>query len=171
MTNFEGLDLTIRQDNSHWRSRDLNVVWHPCTQMQDHETLPMIPIERGRGVWLHDFDGNKYIDAVSSWWVNLFGHANPEINAAISQQMDTLEHVMLAGFSHQAVIELSERLVDITRKRKPGRPVVLVRKLAELADNLVSMSRPGDVIITLGAGSITRVSVELATRLDTLSAS
>lgn len=106
--------MTIRQDNSHWRSRDLDVVWHPCTQMQDHETLPMIPIERGRGVWLHDFDGNKYIDAVSSWWVNLFGHANPSINAAISKQMDTLEHVMLAGFSHQAVIELSERLVDIT---------------------------------------------------------
>lgn len=94
--------------------RDLSVLWHPCTQMKDHETLPLIPIRRGEGVWLEDFDGNRYIDAISSWWVNIFGHANPRINDAIKQQLDTLEHVILAGFSHEPVVELSERLVDIT---------------------------------------------------------
>ena len=57
--------------------RDLEVIWHPCTQMKDHETLPLIPIKSGKGVYLYDFEDNSYIDAVSSWWVNLFGHANP----------------------------------------------------------------------------------------------
>ncbi|MCP4695478.1 MAG: adenosylmethionine--8-amino-7-oxononanoate transaminase [Gammaproteobacteria bacterium] len=93
--------------------RDLAVVWHPCTQMKDHETLPLIPMRRGEGVWLEDFEGKRYIDAISSWWVNLFGHANPRINAAVRVQLDTLEHVMLAGFSHEPVIELSERLVKL----------------------------------------------------------
>ncbi|MGD8843233.1 MAG: adenosylmethionine--8-amino-7-oxononanoate transaminase [Gammaproteobacteria bacterium] len=101
-------------NNADLVQRDLSVVWHPCTQMKDHEWLPMIPIRRGEGVWLEDFDGRRYIDAVSSWWVNLFGHANPHINAALRAQADQLEHVMLAGFSHQAVIELSERLVAIS---------------------------------------------------------
>jgi adenosylmethionine-8-amino-7-oxononanoate aminotransferase len=101
-------------NNADLVKRDLSVVWHPCTQMKDHEWLPMIPIRRGDGVWLEDFDGNRYLDAISSWWVNLFGHANPYINAALSRQADTLEHVMLGGFSHEAVIELSERLVKVT---------------------------------------------------------
>lgn len=94
--------------------RDLRVLWHPCTQMKDHEQLPLIPIRRGEGVWLEDFEGRRYIDAISSWWVNLFGHANPRINARIKTQLDTLEHVILAGFSHEPVVELSERLVAIT---------------------------------------------------------
>ncbi|MCW8948858.1 MAG: adenosylmethionine--8-amino-7-oxononanoate transaminase [Sedimenticola sp.] len=94
--------------------RDLSVLWHPCTQMKDHEWLPMIPIKRGEGVWLEDFDGKRYIDAVSSWWVNLFGHANPRINAALKSQVDCLEHVMLAGFSHEPAIQLAEQLVEIT---------------------------------------------------------
>ncbi len=94
--------------------RDLAVVWHPCTQMKDHETLPLIPIRRGEGVWLEDFEGNRYIDAVSSWWVNIFGHANPRINDRIKTQLDTLEHVILAGFSHEPEVELAERLVAAT---------------------------------------------------------
>jgi len=101
-------------DNRDWMTRDLSVLWHPCTQMKDHESLPIIPIRRGEGVWLEDFDGNHYIDAISSWWVNLFGHANPRINAALKQQLDELEHVILAGFSHAPVVELSERLVKLT---------------------------------------------------------
>ena len=101
-------------NNAELVKRDLSVVWHPCTQMKDHEWLPMIPVRRGQGVWLEDFDGKRYLDAISSWWVNLFGHANPQINAALGQQADTLEHVLLAGFSHEAVIDLSERLVNIT---------------------------------------------------------
>ena len=100
--------------NADWMQRDLNVLWHPCTQMKDHETLPLIPIKRGDGVWLEDFDGKRYLDAVSSWWVNVFGHGNPRINQRIRDQLDQLEHVMLAGFTHQPVIELSERLVRIT---------------------------------------------------------
>jgi len=100
--------------NQEYVQRDLSVVWHPCTQMKDHEWLPMIPIRRGDGVWLEDFDGNRYLDAISSWWVNLFGHSNPYINAALKEQLDTLEHVMLAGFTHGAVVELSEQLVRIT---------------------------------------------------------
>jgi adenosylmethionine-8-amino-7-oxononanoate aminotransferase len=100
--------------NADWMQRDLQVLWHPCTQMKDHETLPLIPIRRGEGVWLEDFDGKRYLDAVSSWWVNVFGHANPRITGRIKEQLDQLEHVMLAGFSHAPVIELSERLVRIT---------------------------------------------------------
>ncbi len=101
-------------NNRDWMQRDLSVLWHPCTQMKDHESLPVIPIKRGEGVWLEDFDGNRYIDAISSWWVNIFGHANPRINEAVKEQLDTLEHVILAGFSHAPVVELSERLVKIT---------------------------------------------------------
>jgi len=99
--------------NNDMAQRDLKHVWHPCTQMQDHESIPIVPIQRGEGAWLFDFEGNKYLDAISSWWVNIFGHANPEINAAIKQQLDTLEHVILAGFTHEAIIELSERLVAL----------------------------------------------------------
>ena len=93
--------------------RDLQTVWHPCTQMKDHEWLPMIPIVRGEGVWLHDADGRRYLDAISSWWVNLFGHANPRIGAAVSRQLGRLEHVMLAGFTHEPAIELAERLTAL----------------------------------------------------------
>src|SRR5687767_12370265 len=96
--------------------RDLSVLWHPCTQMKDHERLPPIPIKRGYGVWLEDFDGRRYLDAVSSWWVNLFGHNNPHINQAIHKQLENLEHVILAGFTHEPVVELSERLVALLPK-------------------------------------------------------
>lgn len=100
--------------NSELIARDLSVLWHPCTQMKDHEWLPLVPIRRGEGVWLEDFEGRRYLDAISSWWVNLFGHANPRINAALKAQLDSLEHVILAGFSHEPVVELSERLVALT---------------------------------------------------------
>lgn len=94
--------------------RDLAVLWHPCSQMKDHEQLPLIPIKSGQGVWLEDFDGKRYLDAISSWWVNLFGHAHPLINQAVKAQLDTLEHVILGGFTHQAAVELAEKLVEIT---------------------------------------------------------
>ncbi|MDD5296309.1 MAG: adenosylmethionine--8-amino-7-oxononanoate transaminase [Rhodocyclaceae bacterium] len=96
--------------NSDWLTRSRAAVWHPCTQMQRHETLPLVPISHGKGVWLYDFEGSRYLDAVSSWWTNLFGHANPAIIGAIKEQLDRLEHVMLAGFTHAPVVELSERL-------------------------------------------------------------
>jgi len=104
-------------DNKTMMQRDLEVIWHPCTQMKDHETLPLIPIRSGKGVYLYDFEGNSYIDAVSSWWVNLFGHANPFINARVKAQIDTLEHVLLAGFTHEPAVELAHRLVNLTPEK------------------------------------------------------
>jgi adenosylmethionine-8-amino-7-oxononanoate aminotransferase len=94
--------------------RSLSAVWHPCTQMKHHERLPLVPIERGAGCWLYDFAGRRYLDAISSWWVNLFGHCNPRINAALSDQLGRLEHVLLAGFSHEPAVQLSERLAQAT---------------------------------------------------------
>lgn len=82
--------------------------------MKSHETLPLIPIARGEGIWLYDFTGKRYLDAISSWWVNLFGHCNPRINAALKNQLDSLEHVMLASFTHEPVVQLSERLSELT---------------------------------------------------------
>lgn len=101
-------------NQSAWVTRSLRSVWHPCTQMQHHETVPLIPVKRGQGAWLYDHEGRRYLDAISSWWVNLFGHANPRINAALKDQLDTLEHAMLAGFTHEPVIELSEKLSALT---------------------------------------------------------
>jgi adenosylmethionine---8-amino-7-oxononanoate aminotransferase len=93
--------------------RDLAVLWHPCTQMKDHEDLPPVAIRRGRGAWLEGADGRRYLDAISSWWVNLYGHCHPHITAAVQQQAAELEHVMLAGFTHEQVVQLSERLVAL----------------------------------------------------------
>ena len=101
------------QTNKDLISRSLSAVWHPCSQMKQYESFPLVPIARGSGAWLYDFDGNKYLDAVSSWWVNLFGHSNPSINAALHDQLEKLEHVMLAGFTHEPVVELSERLREL----------------------------------------------------------
>lgn len=103
--------------NDAWLARSLASVWHPCTQMKAHETLPLVPVARAEGVWLEDFDGRRILDAVSSWWVNLFGHGEPRIRAAISAQLAELEHVMLAGFTHRPAVELAERLSALA----PGR--------------------------------------------------
>ncbi|MBI3344706.1 MAG: adenosylmethionine--8-amino-7-oxononanoate transaminase [Gammaproteobacteria bacterium] len=99
--------------NDEFSRRDLAVLWHPCTQMKDHEQFPLIPVKRAQGVWLEDYDGKRYLDAISSWWVNLFGHCNLRINAALRDQLDQLDHVLLAGFTHEPVIELSERLIRL----------------------------------------------------------
>jgi len=104
-------DLPV--DNLSLARRDLAVVWHPCSQMRDYESLPMIPIRRGKGVWLEDYSGRQYLDAISSWWVNLFGHANPLINARIATQLEQLEHTLLAGFTHAPAVELAERLTRL----------------------------------------------------------
>lgn len=94
--------------------KDLKYIWHPCSQMKDYETFKPIIIERGQGPYLYDVEGNQYIDAISSWWCNIFGHANERINRAITKQMNKLEHVIFANFSHKPAIELAERLVKIT---------------------------------------------------------
>ena len=97
-------------NNAEFVARSRSAVWHPCSQMKHYEDFPLVPIARGKGVWLYDRDGRRYLDAVSSWWVNLFGHCNPRINAALREQLETLEHVMLAGFTHEPVVQLSECL-------------------------------------------------------------
>lgn len=97
--------------------RSRQSVWHPCTQMKRHEREPLVPLHRAEGLWLYDTDGHRLLDAISSWWVNLFGHCNPRINDAIGEQLETLEHAMLAGFTHEPVVALSERLSALTGHR------------------------------------------------------
>ena len=100
--------------NEDWLARTRAAVWHPCTQMKHLEQAPPLPIERGEGPWLIDYQGCRYLDAISSWWVNLFGHANPRINAAIIDQLGRIEHTMLAGCTHAPVVKLSERLAHLS---------------------------------------------------------
>lgn len=97
-----------------WQERDLRHIWHPCSQMKDYEEFPPIVIERGKGAYLYDVEGTAYLDAVSSWWVNLFGHSNERINRAIQDQLAQLEHVIFANFSHKPAIRLAEELVKVT---------------------------------------------------------
>jgi adenosylmethionine-8-amino-7-oxononanoate aminotransferase len=103
--------------NAEAVARSLAAVWHPCTQMKAHERFPLVPIARAQGPWLEDFEGKRYLDAVSSWWVNLFGHCHPDIDAVIRDQLGKLSHVMLAGFTHEPVIELAERLSRLAPAR------------------------------------------------------
>ncbi|MBN9116460.1 MAG: aminotransferase class III-fold pyridoxal phosphate-dependent enzyme, partial [Pandoraea sp.] len=95
-------------------ARSLRQVWHPCTQMKQQAQLPLVALSHGEGPWLVDTDGERYLYAISSWWVNLFGHANPRINAALVDQLGRLEHAMLAGFTHEPVVALAERLSALT---------------------------------------------------------
>lgn len=97
-------------------ARDLAHIWHPCSQMKDYETLPPIIIDHGKGVFLYDKEGKDYIDVVSSWWCNLLGHCHPTINASIKNQLDRLEHVIFANFSHEPAIALCEKLLEILPK-------------------------------------------------------
>jgi adenosylmethionine-8-amino-7-oxononanoate aminotransferase len=91
--------------------RDLAVIWHPYTQMKTAQ--PPIPIVRGEGTCLYAEDGSKYIDAVSSWWVNIHGHAHPYIAQKVSEQLNKLEHAIFAGFTHEGAVQLAERLLAI----------------------------------------------------------
>lgn len=95
--------------------RSLATVWHPCTQMKQHESFPLVAITKGKGAWVYDENGNALLDAISSWWTNLFGHSNPSINRAITEQLEKIEHVMFAGFTHLSVVELSEKLAALTK--------------------------------------------------------
>ena len=96
-----------------WQKEDLKYIWHPCSQMKDYETLPPIVIERGEGINLYDINGKCYIDVISSWWCNLLGHCNPRINAAVKRQIDSLEHVIFANFTHKPAITLCQELMKV----------------------------------------------------------
>ena len=118
MSNHDG---SILDEAGRWRSRDLAVLWHPCTQMREHpDVMPLLPVARGDGAWLVGHDGSRTLDAVSSWWVNLHGHAEPRIAGAIARQATTLEQVILAGCSHPPAVELAERLLALA-PRQVGR--------------------------------------------------
>jgi len=106
----------MKNKNAQIVTEDLNNIWHPCTQMKDHESLPLIPIKSGKGVYLYDYENNPYIDAISSWWVNIFGHTNEYISEKVKEQLDTLEHVLLAGFTHRPAVHLAKRLISLTPK-------------------------------------------------------
>jgi len=106
----------MNHNNTQLVTDDLKHIWHPCTQMKDHETLPLVAIKRGKGVYLYDFEEKAYIDAISSWWVNIFGHVNEHISSRVKEQLDTLEHVLLAGFTHKPAVKLAEKLVNLTPK-------------------------------------------------------
>lgn len=98
---------------NNWAEKDLKYIWHPCSQMKDYEELPPIVVDHGEGMYLYDIDGNRYVDVVSSWWCNLLGHCNPRINEAVKKQIDTLEHVIFANFTHKTAITLCEKLMKV----------------------------------------------------------
>src|SRR5262249_46098918 len=99
--------------NMKLAERSRRAIWHPCTQMQHHEAVPVIPIRRAQGVWLYDYDGRRILDAISSWWVNLLGHGHPRVGAALRAQLESLSHIMLAGLTHEPAVELAERLAGL----------------------------------------------------------
>ena len=99
---------------SNWIERDLAHNWHPYTQMKECETLPPLFIEKAEGLKLYDDEGNTYYDTISSWWCNIHGHRHPRIVRAIRDQLDSLDHILFGGFTHQPAIELSEKLVSMT---------------------------------------------------------
>lgn len=120
-------DAPILNDADRWRARDLAVLWHPCTQMREHpHALPLLPVARGEGAWLIGHDGSRTLDAVSSWWTNLHGHAEPRIAEAIARQARTLEQVILAGCSHPPAVELAERLLAIAPRERGRAPLAKV---------------------------------------------
>ncbi len=127
MTNRVHHPAMIPGSADDWRERDLAVLWHPCTQMREHpDILPLVPIERGEGAWLIGRDGRRYLDAVSSWWTNLFGHAEPRIAKAIATQALQLEQVILAGFSHAPAVELAEQLLAVAPRQAGRAPLTKV---------------------------------------------
>ncbi|HZW17333.1 MAG TPA: adenosylmethionine--8-amino-7-oxononanoate transaminase [Luteimonas sp.] len=136
--NAKAHDASILNEADRWRSRDLAVLWHPCTQMREHlshgaaadgrhgDALPLLPVARGEGAWLVGHDGSRTLDAVSSWWTNLFGHAEPRIAEAVARQARTLEQVILAGCSHPPAVELAERLLAIAPRQDGRDPLAKV---------------------------------------------
>lgn len=100
----------------NWQEEDLKYIWHPCSQMKDYETLAPIVVEHAQDINLYDTNGNCYKDVISSWWCNLLGHCNPRINQAIKKQLDTLEHVIFANFTHKTAITLCQKLMEVLPK-------------------------------------------------------
>ena len=117
-TRFYALKSPMTDLNYAFAARDLANIWHPCSQMKDYkEHYPLIPIREAEGAWLTDMNGKRYFDVVSSWWVNLLGHKHPVITQAVKDQLDQLEHIIFAGFTHEPAVTLAEKLVEITPEK------------------------------------------------------
>lgn len=101
----------------NWLKTDLKHIWHPYTQMKEALRLPPVLIERAKGIKLYDAKGKFYYDTISSWWCNVHGHNHPRIKAAIKKQVDLLEHVLFAGFTHKPAIELASELIALTKNK------------------------------------------------------
>ncbi len=96
-----------------WLKRDLEFIWHPYTQMRDCKKIPPILIEKAKGIKLYDDKGNFYYDTISSWWCNVHGHNHPRIKEAIRKQINSLEHVLFAGFTHKPAIALAHKVISL----------------------------------------------------------
>lgn len=107
---------TMGMENIDWQEEDEKYIWHPAQQMKDSEVFPAPVIDHAKGMYLYDVNGKAYLDIISSWWCNLLGHCNPEINEAIKAQVDQLEHVIFANFSHKPAIELCRELTPLLPK-------------------------------------------------------
>ncbi len=104
-------DHLIPVVTADWKERDQQAIWHPFTPLADASKI--VPLTGAKGCYLHTADGRRILDAIGSWWVNLHGHSNEYIAAAIATQARTLEHVIFAGFTHEPAIVLAERLLQI----------------------------------------------------------
>lgn len=134
---------------------DLEYLWHPCSQMQEHQNFPIIPIKKAQGIYLYDFNDNAYMDLISSWWVNLFGHNNAYISQQLKNQIDDLEHVLLASFSHKPIITLSQRLCQLTGMDKcfyadnGSSCIEIALKMSYHAHFLKNQTRPKKLFLSL----------------------
>lgn len=99
-----------------WEKEDEKYIWHPAQQMKDSEVFPPVVIDHAKGLYLYGTDGKAYLDIISSWWCNLLGHCNPEINEAVKEQLDQVEHVIFTNFSHRPAIELCRELAPLLPK-------------------------------------------------------
>lgn len=113
MKNQTDINMEKLMNVEELQKEDMKYIWHPCSQMKDYEKYPPIVAESGKGCYIYGKDGKEYIDIVSSWWCNLLGHSNPKINEAMKKQMDTLEHVIFANFTHEPAIKLCQQLKTI----------------------------------------------------------
>ncbi|OGX40367.1 MAG: adenosylmethionine--8-amino-7-oxononanoate transaminase [Omnitrophica WOR_2 bacterium RIFCSPLOWO2_01_FULL_41_12] len=101
----------------NWIKKDLKFIWHPYTQMKDCRESPPVLIDRAEGIKLYDTRGNFYYDSISSWWCNVHGHNHPKIKKAINKQLNSLEHILFAGFTHKPAILLAEKIVSLAPKK------------------------------------------------------
>ena len=98
---------------NYWEAEDKKYIWHPAMQMKDNEVFPPVVIDHAKGSYLYGTDGKEYLDIISSWWCNLLGHCNEEINEALKKQVDELEHVIFTNFSHKPAVKLAQELEKV----------------------------------------------------------